>query len=216
MTDHWDDWPGDDAEYDDRDTADLSGPADPADPGYGDYPVEDFADLGPADDAGPDDDAGSDGPFGYGGFADGPDEPFADQPAAAFPGPADGSEPPDGAESADAAAAGSTEAPVGADPDLAPYADADTWPQPGFPDPLDIGPLPEPVDGFPWTDPATLGEAGYAEPPAAPAGAPPPADLAEYASEELPPDVDPWQALAASDDPATSTLARFWDPRRQP
>jgi hypothetical protein len=212
VTDHWDDWPGDGDDYDDRDTADLSGPTDPADPGYGDYPVEDFEDVGPADGAGSDDDtdaAGSDH-FGYGGFAGGPDTPLADPPEGALPEPTDGPEPADGP------AAGSAETPVGADPDLIPYADAGAWPEPGFPDPLDVGPLPEPVDGFPWTDPAALGEADAAGPPAEPAGQPPPADLTEYASEELPPGVDPWEALAASDDPATSTLARFWDPRRQP
>jgi hypothetical protein len=213
VTDHWDDWPGDGPEFDDRDTADLTGPEDPTDPGYGHYLIDDGADLGPDDDAGPADDATDDATdgggaaaFGYGGFEDGPDEPLAGPPDAAPPGPTDGPEPGDGP------AAGDAEAPVGADPDLVPYADAGAWPEPGFPEPLDIGPLPEPVDGFPWTDPATLGGSGGAEPPAPPAGPPPPADLAEYAGEELPPGADPWQALAASDDPATSALARFWQP----
>jgi hypothetical protein len=37
-------------------------------------------------------------------------------------------------------------------------------------------------------------------------------DLAAYAGEELAPGVDPWATLADSDDPATSTLAKWWHP----
>lgn len=101
---------------------------------------------------------------------------------------------------------GTADPPVGTDPDLDPRADA--WPEPTFPDPVDVGPVPEPVDGFPWTDPAALGDA---ELPAADTGfgAPDPAELAEYAGEQ-PAGQDPWAALAASGDPATSTLARWW------
>jgi hypothetical protein len=75
---------------------------------------------------------------------------------------------------------------------------------------VDVGPLPEPVDGFPWIDTGSLGLVD----PAAPHDAPPetvdPHELAEYAGTDLPPGVDPWAALAESEDPATSALARWW------
>jgi hypothetical protein len=69
------------------------------------------------------------------------------------------------------------------------------------------------VDGYPWTDPASLGagDAPIPDPATPPADPPPVTDLFEYAGEEPAPDgADPWTALAASPDPATSTLARFW------
>lgn len=103
--------------------------------------------------------------------------------------------------------------PVGADPDAA----ADFAQVSAFPPAVDVGPLPEPVDGFPWIDTGSLGlyhsgldAAALAEP----AGTEPVAaqDLAAYAAEELPPGVDPWAALAESDDPATSALAKWWNP----
>jgi hypothetical protein len=100
--------------------------------------------------------------------------------------------------------------PVGADPDAAPEPGGD----PVFPPPVDVGPLPEPVDGFPWIDTGSLGLAGAGPVGAGPvdAGAGPvdPQGLAEYAAEDLPPGVDPWAALADSDDPATAALARWW------
>jgi len=103
--------------------------------------------------------------------------------------------------------------PVGADPDAAPDMDRVSL----FPPVVDVGPLPEPVDGFPWIDPGSLGlyRSGPVDPVGAePVGAEPvPAgDLAAYAAEELPPGVDPWAALADSDDPATSALAKWWQP----
>jgi hypothetical protein len=87
-----------------------------------------------------------------------------------------------------------------------------------FPPPVDVGELPEPVDGFPWTDAATLGTPDIGTPDI---GTPDigthddpqpvdPHELAEYAGTEIPPGADPWTVLADSDDPATSTLARFW------
>ena len=81
-----------------------------------------------------------------------------------------------------------------------------------FPPSVDVGALPEPVDGFPWIDSGSLGladiraalhEAGTVEPV-------PPQDLAEYAATDLPPGEDPWAALADSDDPATAALAKWW------
>ena len=97
---------------------------------------------------------------------------------------------------------------VGADPD----ADG-AWPVPEFPATLDLGAPPEPVDGFPWTDPSTLGDASLADPSAVdvlpPAGSPEASEIAAYAG--LDSDT-PWDALTASDDPATAALARFWSP----
>jgi hypothetical protein len=104
---------------------------------------------------------------------------------------------------------------VGADPDLDPVGDDPQWIDTDpFPPQLDIGEPPEPVDGFPWSDPAVLGEAhdtgDYTFTPEA--GSPPPSDLLDYDAHDLPAGADPWQALAASEDPATSSLARWWAP----
>ncbi|GIE78808.1 hypothetical protein Aph02nite_47580 [Actinoplanes philippinensis] len=77
-----------------------------------------------------------------------------------------------------------------------------------FPPALEVD-LPEPIDGFPWTDPATLGAAD-------PTGFLPPVEnvtpqeLAAYAGIEIPDGADPWAVLAASDDPATAALAKWW------
>ena len=136
-----------------------------------------------------------------GGDTDGPDDaPPADDPDA---GP-DAVTPTD-----DPVGAGL----VGADPD----ADG-AWPVPEFPATLDLGAPPEPVDGFPWTDPSTLGDASLTDPSAvnvlppdalAPDATPPASELAAYAG--LDPDTL-WDTLTASDDPATAALARFWSP----
>lgn len=119
----------------------------------------------------------------------------------------------DGPEAADAAEPGGDPAddltPVGADPDL--DTNADGWTDQSFPEPLDLD-APEPVDGFPWTDPATLGAEPLPDPDAGYQGAPEPTELASYAGEEIPPGADPWTALSASEDPATSSLARWWSP----
>jgi hypothetical protein len=101
---------------------------------------------------------------------------------------------------------------VGADPDIDPHADAG-WDDHRFPPPLDLEHVPAPVDGFPWSDPHTLG--GGIDDPAhlhAGWGAPPAADLLDYAGLEASGDDDGWQALLGSDDPATSALARWWAP----
>ena len=83
-----------------------------------------------------------------------------------------------------------------------------------FPPTIDVGPLPEPVDGFPWIDTGSL---GLVDPATVHATVDPvdPHELAEYAGTELPPGVDPWAALADSDDPATATLARWWAEHQQ-
>lgn len=78
-----------------------------------------------------------------------------------------------------------------------------------FPPAVDVGDLPEPVDGFPWIDTGSLGvvHAAAAELAVDPVR---PEELAEYAGVELSPAQDPWAALAADEDPATSALARWW------
>jgi hypothetical protein len=88
-----------------------------------------------------------------------------------------------------------------------------------FPPALDL-PAPEPVDGYPWADPATLGQEPLPplDDPVATAGgpgtagAPQPAELYEYAGESPPAGGDAWADLLASPDPATSALARWWSP----
>lgn len=165
-------------------TADLSGfdPLDDPD-APSDPPLEHAGDL----DAGGS--GGGDGPIDGGG-GDGP-----------------GGDPGDGG---DDPADGSPElTPVGADPDL--DAHADTFADQSFPEPLDLD-APEPVDGFPWTDPATLGGTPLPDADAAYQGGPEANELAAYAGEDLPPGADPWTALSASEDPATSSLARWWAP----
>jgi hypothetical protein len=81
-----------------------------------------------------------------------------------------------------------------------------------FPPELHVGDLPEPVDGFPWVDAATLGHAGAYDTPTDPVD---PHDLAAYAGIDIPEGTDPWTALAASDDPAVAALARWWTPGQQ-
>ncbi|XVU30289.1 hypothetical protein ACQPZJ_25330 [Actinoplanes sp. CA-054009] len=78
-----------------------------------------------------------------------------------------------------------------------------------FPPQVDVGELPEPVDGFPWIDTGSLGVVP-ADALATPVDPVQPQELADYAGEQLPPGVDPWAALSESEDPATSTLARWW------
>jgi hypothetical protein len=116
-------------------------------------------------------------------------------------------------EHADEAAASWHDDPAGAGLDEPPVAEE---PVDVFPPVVDVGPLPEPVDGFPWIDSSSLGliDAGPISPVGADAlaGTPEPQELAEYAAEELPPAVDPWAALAESEDPATAALAKFYRP----
>jgi hypothetical protein len=103
---------------------------------------------------------------------------------------------------------------VGADPDALPEPDAAETVG-VFPPVLDVGPLPEPVDGFPWIDTGSLGLVDPASVHAAATTPVNPEDLAAYAETDLPPGVDPWAALADSDDPATSALAKWWSDQQQ-
>lgn len=102
----------------------------------------------------------------------------------------------------------------GTDPDVSPLADEESWNADPFPQALTFDQPPEPVDGLPWSDPSLLGDGDVASLPDPAVGLetpPPVADLYEYdAAEYLPDGVDPWAPLAGSDDPATSSLARFW------
>lgn len=80
-----------------------------------------------------------------------------------------------------------------------------------FPPSIDVGDLPEPVDGFPWIDPAGLGAAAdvtHDDPVR-------PEELAAYAGADVSAETDAWQALRDSDDPATSALARWWSPENR-
>ena len=90
----------------------------------------------------------------------------------------------------------------------APLTDAADDPVEVFPPALDVGELPEPVDGFPWIDTASLGVTGAHTPETLDPVRP--EELAGYAGTELPPGADPWAALADHEDPATSALARWW------
>jgi hypothetical protein len=196
MTDDWTSWSGEPDDLgDDADTADLS---DLAPDDGGDLPGDgpdglDTPDLD-GDDGGDDlDGEPTTAAYDVDALVD---EPYDGGPAA--------TDQPDGDDGpADAAAD-----PVGADPDADPYADG-TWPAPEFPATLDLGVPPEPVDGFPWIDPAALGDPSAAPAdaldftaPTEPADA---SDLTAYAA--LDPGADP----ATSDDPATAALAKFWE-----
>lgn len=111
------------------------------------------------------------------------------------------------------------EHPADPDPDPTPDTTHDTVldtpddPAALFPPHVDVGDLPEPVDGFPWIDTSSLGLADPGTVHAITTATTEPVhphELAEYAATDLPPAVDPWAALADSDDPATSALARWF------
>jgi hypothetical protein len=176
--------------HDDGDHGYDDGYADPVLPGGDDVPppLDDGTDLWHHDDA-----------FDAAGEAPTPDLP-AEEPGAPLPdaGPEPGPDLPPVAVTDDMG-------PVGADPD----AVADAGDEPVFPPAVDVGPLPEPVDGFPWIDTSSLGLAA-AGPLPVPDEPVDPRELAAYAAADLPPGVDPWAELAGSDDPATGALARWW------
>jgi hypothetical protein len=105
---------------------------------------------------------------------------------------------------------------VGVDPDTPDQHDG-VWHDDEFPPQLELDARPDPSDGYPWADPDTLGDPGML-PDADRAdltvgGGAPAGDLFAYAGlDAAPPGVDPWSLLLGSDDPATSTLARWWSP----
>ncbi|MEV6597955.1 hypothetical protein AB0M36_13905 [Actinoplanes sp. NPDC051346] len=178
------------------------------DPGHHDAPLPDaFTDDGYVDhdDFGHHDAGTADDPHvahagvEYDAGGDGHDDPGPDPDPDPGPGP-------DDVAAAPADVTGGL-GPIGADPDA---ADAGDEPASLFPPIVDVGPLPEPVDGFPWIDTGSLGVVDPAAPVAGTTDPVTPQDLAAYAVEELPPGVDPWAALADSEDPATAALARWW------
>jgi hypothetical protein len=116
--------------------------------------------------------------------------------------------PPDTADGPDASTEPHPETVVGADPDVDPDAD---WAPADFPEQLDFA-APEPVDGYPWSDPSAVAAPGTGgeDPAHGPDGSPPAQDLLDYAGADG--DGDPWAALVGSDDPATSSLGRWWAP----
>jgi hypothetical protein len=105
---------------------------------------------------------------------------------------------------------------VGADPDT-PAGHDGVWHDGDFPPALDLDARPEPADGYPWADPDTLGDPGTLPEPdhvgLTMGGGAPVGDLFAYAGlDAAPAGVDPWSLLLGSDDPATSSLARWWGP----
>ena len=176
----------------------------PVDAGHGDV------DRGPGLDAAYHDSAGADDHGETGDQAVGPVPahetgvvgadpdalPGDDLPDTAFPPVLDAvplPEPVDGFPWIDVAGLGAAAEPAAPYPGTDPHAypDADPYPFPGTgPHPFPgADPHPFPGIDFPGIDPR---------------------ELAAYAGADLPPDGDPWAALAASPDPATSALARWW------
>jgi hypothetical protein len=103
---------------------------------------------------------------------------------------------------------------VGVDPDLDHRADDPGWHDDPFPPELHLETTPEPVDGFPWVDPAILGGHDADAFTHAVTGdtTPDGHDLASYHGIEVPSGGDPWTALFGAEDPATSNLAQWWAP----
>lgn len=218
MNSEFGDWPDDELPdgfaSDDADTADLSGVGE-------DYPPAGLEGFGPADevqgfgsaDEPALDEVSADGVGGagagldYGDDLSGPDDAAEDGFGAA-PAAEEGF----GAALGDEQGFGAADPPPGVDPDAP--AGADEWPAAVFPPTLDPSGLPTPVDGWPWADPDLLG-AGSSSDAVDPAdlagnvGSVDPADLAGYAGVDGAA-ADLWATLLGSDDPATSTLARFW------
>lgn len=186
---------------------DLSGDADTADlgghgAGHGYDGLAEHGDAGGHGEPGEHGDAGPAGPPG-GFLEDDPMGAFGDQDAADGFGHDGPNLPDDGYE----AVSVDHEAVVGADPDIDPGAD---WSPADFPEQLDFA-APEPVDGYPWSDPSAVAAPGTGDDPAAgPDAAPPAQELLDYAGADGA--ADPWSALVGSDDPATSSLGRWWAP----
>ena len=235
MDQDWGDWGSEDGDYhgdshaDAAETANLGDPDEPLASGLGGYGEHDggFPGEGGEYGGGESDDPGNLGGQPGGGFleddpmgsfdTDGPDDGSddSDPDAGPYTGPDAFDHGPDagtdngpdvtddsGADSADPASV------VGADPDVDPDAD---WSPEEFPAQLDFA-APEPVDGYPWSDPSAVAAPGTGgeDPADGPDAAPPAQDLLDYAGADG--GGDPWAALVGSDDPATSSLGRWWAP----
>ncbi|WFE28481.1 hypothetical protein O7623_04515 [Solwaraspora sp. WMMD791] len=210
MNSEFGDWPGDDFPGDDADTADLGGGVDDGPlPQEGFGPADAVSGFGAADDVpfGDDSDDGDSGggagALSYGGDLSEPDPVGGDDADTA---PAEAGF---GAAPAAETGFGPADPPPGADPDAP--AGVDEWPAAAFPPPLDPSGVPTPVDGWPWADPELIGGGSVGD-AAGPSDDPvDPADVAGYAGLADNDDgTRQWATLIASDDPATSTLARFW------
>jgi hypothetical protein len=233
----WDGWPEDGYGHDTGDTADLGDhDGSLSDAGLGGYEEPGGGEPGPpGGDAGGHitDSAGAGGgdepPSGGGYLEDDPMGGFADHDADADAGLGDADAGPGDTGPADADAdtgpgdadtgpadAGhlehvpqeALESVVGADPDVDPAAE---WTPAEFPEQLDVTP-PEPVDGYPWSDALAVAApgSGGADPASGPDASAPAEDLLDYAGADA--GDDPWSALLGSDDPATSSLGRWWAP----
>lgn len=95
----------------------------------------------------------------------------------------------------------------GSDPDAVPYGEDAAF-EPQFPPDIDVDPLPDPVDGAPWSDAALLGDVtdvgGWNS-----------LDYAPVAEDLFTMDGSTggdWSTLLASPDPSVSSLARWWQP----
>jgi hypothetical protein len=140
-------------------------------------------------------------PHDFGPHDFGPHDPESPDPESPDPGPREPDSP--GLDAAPDAGL-----PADSPPDVSDFSDVPDV----FPPAVDVGDLPEPVDGFPWIDTGSLGLAGIAATlhDQEHTDAVRPEELAEYAGADLPPGADPWAALADSDDPATAALAKWW------
>jgi hypothetical protein len=229
--DHGWDWSADDdGSGGDADTADLGG--DNLGGDLGDLAGHDFGDLDDHDLGGHDlsgHDLGGhdlDEPLGTENAAANFDASLAHDGEFHEPGdPADGHDdagPTDGHDDGVPDAADQHSDPLlGTDPDLDHTADDPGWHDDNpFPPELAIADPPEPVDGFPWSDPSVLGadQSGtddyrhVLDSSLHSDGAPDAADLARYEAMDVPAGTDAWTALLGSDDPATSALAQWWAP----
>jgi hypothetical protein len=219
MDHDWGDWPEDDDPTGDAaDTSDL-GTGSEEQLGYDDHGTYPDASSDPGDDPGDHGDGGAGAGHTDSGYYE--DEPMSllgdgdDMPSGDGDDPGDdGSDPPDDDDpnawqvpDDDGGDPVSTESVVGANPDVDPDAD---WAPADFPEQLELTP-PAPVDGYPWSDPAAVAEPGTGDDPTTlPQDAPPTADLLDYAATDG--GGDPWAALLGSDDPAASSLGRWWSP----
>jgi hypothetical protein len=93
----------------------------------------------------------------------------------------------------------------GTDPDASDLADDDAF-NPEFPPHIELETLPEPVDGAPWSDADLLGDTADTGSWNTMNYAPPSDDLYQLDASTG----TGWEGLLTSDDPAVSSLARWW------
>ncbi|TWJ15865.1 hypothetical protein LX16_1583 [Stackebrandtia albiflava] len=95
---------------------------------------------------------------------------------------------------------------TGTDPDAVDFADGDAF-TPDFPPQLELDPMPEPVDGPPWSDADLLGDTVDTFTWNT-------LDTTAVTDDLLSMDASTgdWNSLLQSDDPAVAGLARWWQP----